>query len=275
MKGLLLSLLLLISAVTTAQPLPVLQWCLDNYPNRHNYPAQGLPYGPTVDLMRELANRSGFELSFSPNTPFARCLKLMQDGQTDLMIRLNYSDERNSYMHLIPYVRSARAEYLYLLEQHKDIRDMAQLSGLTIGVIRGYIYNAELPNLLIKNSKNVVEIDTEDAAMTMLLYQRVDAVIAPMQTTEHVINSNPKFKNAIKIASLEFPFQHNMYVHIGLSRKSRHVALLPQLQAAINSMEQDGLIQHYYQNDAAVEPVEDKPADQPAAVVKMLKEGSD
>jgi polar amino acid transport system substrate-binding protein len=270
MRGLLLSLLLLVSAVTAAQPLPVLQWCLDNYPNRHNYPVQGQPYGPTVDLMRELARRSGFELSFSPNTPFARCLKLMQDGQTDLMIRLNYSDERNSYMHLIPYVRSARAEYLYLLDQHKDIHDMAQLSRLTIGVIRGYIYNAELPNILIKNSKNVVEIDTEDSAMTMLLYKRVDAVIAPMQTTEHVINSNAKFKGAIKIASLEFPFQRNMYVHIGLSRKSRHAGLLPQIQDAIKSMEQDGLIQHYYQNDLAAHP-----ADQPATAVNKLKDSGD
>ncbi|MBZ9611576.1 substrate-binding periplasmic protein [Rheinheimera maricola] len=272
---LVLSCLLLLSAPLQAEEQPVLQWCLDNYPNRHNYPPQGEPYGPTVDLMRELARRSGFVLTFSPNTPFARCLKLMHDGSTDLMIRLNYSDERNSYMHLIPYVQAARAEYLYLLEQHKDIRNMAQLRGLTIGVIRGYIYNAELPNLLIQNSKNVVEIDTEDSAMTMLLYQRVDAVIAPMQTTEHVINSNPKFKDSIKIASLIFPFQHNMYVHIGLSRKSRHAALLPQIQDAINSMEQDGLIQHYYQQDAAVNSADSKANDQSASAGNTLKDGGD
>ena len=160
-RGLALCILLALSTSAWADDQPVLQWCLDNYPNRHNYPPQGEPYGPTVDLMRELARRSGFALTFSPNTPFARCLKLMRDGKTDLMIRLNYSDERHDYMHLIPYVRAARAEHLYLLNQHSDISEFAQLNRLTIGVIRGYIYNAELPNLLIKNSKTVVEIDTE------------------------------------------------------------------------------------------------------------------
>lgn len=253
-RWLLLYAMLAVSMPMPAAELPVLQWCLDNYPNRHNYPATGEPYGPTVDLMRELAQRSGFVLSFSQNTPFARCLKLMQTGETDLMIRLNYSDERNSYMHLIPYVRAARAEHLYLLQQHRNIHDIAELNGLTIGVIRGYIYNAELANLLIKSSKTVVEIDTEASAMAMLLHKRIDAVIAPMQTTEHLINSNPKFKDKIKVASLMFPFEHNMYVHIGLSRKSRHLALLPRIRQAVDSMEQDGLIQHFYQNESSDSP---------------------
>lgn len=241
---------LLICPLASSQPLPVLQWCLDNYPNRHNYPEQGQPYGPTVELMRELAKRSGFELRFSPNTPFSRCLKLMENGQTDLMIRLNYSEERNRYMHLIPYVKAARAEYLYLLEQRKDISSMAELNRLTIGVIRGYVYNSELANQLIQQSNNIVKIDTETIAMTMLLYQRVDAVISPMLSTEHIINSNPKFKNSIKVASMAFPYQTKPDVHLGLSRKSPQVHLLPKIEHALQEMVEQGLIDQYYQHDA-------------------------
>lgn len=254
------ALLAVSTPIRAAEP-PVLQWCLDNFPNRHNYPATGEPYGPTVDLMRELAQRSGFVLTFSQNTPFARCLKLMQEGKTDLMIRLNYSDERNSYMHLIPYARAARTEHLYIHQQQKDITNITELNRLTVGIIRGYIYNAALPNLLIKNSKNVVEIDTEETAMAMLRYRRIDAVIAPMQTTTYLIESNPKFKDVIKVASLNFPFKDNTHVHVALSRKSPHAGLLQQLQTAINLMEQDGVLQQYYQLEQHREPVSSAPTD--------------
>ncbi|MDP5142719.1 transporter substrate-binding domain-containing protein [Rheinheimera baltica] len=246
MRTLILSLYLLLSCCIKAEQ-PNVQWCLDNYPNRHNYPEQGEPYGPTVDFMQELAKRAEFNLTFSPNTPFARCLKLMQEGKTDLMTSLNYSDERNSFMHLIPYDH-ARAERLYIHHQHKDIIDMAELSNMTVGIIRGYIYNAELPNLLINHSKNVVEVDTEESAMAMLLYQRLDAVIAPMLTAGNLINNHPRFKDKLKAASLSFPFNKNTYVNIALSRNSPHARLLERIQHEILQMEQQGLIKHYYKN---------------------------
>jgi len=62
-------LLLLSHFSVAASDVPVLEWCLDHYPNRHSYPKNAEPYGPTVDLMRELALRAGFVLKFSPDTP--------------------------------------------------------------------------------------------------------------------------------------------------------------------------------------------------------------
>jgi polar amino acid transport system substrate-binding protein len=230
-----------------SETLPVLQWCLDNYPNRHNYPPTGQPYGPTVDLMQELARRSGFKLAFSQNTPFARCLKLMHDGKTDLMIRLNYSDERNSYMHLIPHMRAARAEHLYIRQAQKDITDIAELNGLIIGVIRGYTYNSAALNLLKQNRKNIIEIETEETAIAMLYYRRIDVLIAPAQEMGQLIGSTLMLKDVIKEASLSFSLTHTDQIHIALSRNSPHAGLVKQLQTAVEQMAREGVLQQYYQ----------------------------
>ena len=63
---------------------PELEWCLDHFPPRHSYLPGQQPKGPMVDMMQKLATQSGFTLKFTPPTPVARCLKLMQQGKTDL-----------------------------------------------------------------------------------------------------------------------------------------------------------------------------------------------
>lgn len=60
---------------------PQLLWCLDHFSRFHHYENVTTPYGPSVDLMQELARRAGFTLVFTPQTPVARCLRLMAEGR--------------------------------------------------------------------------------------------------------------------------------------------------------------------------------------------------
>ncbi|WP_333607278.1 substrate-binding periplasmic protein [Arsukibacterium sp.] len=224
---------------------PELEWCLDDVPNRHHYPATGQPYGPTVNFMQELATRSGFTLTFSPNTPFSRCLRMMQQGKTDLMTGLNHSDERAGFMWLMPYDQ-ARAEKLFLHRDTVDITSMSELSSKRIGLVRGYIYNTQLPSLLSQHGLSTVETDTLENGLQLLQRQRIDALIAPANTTEQLIASDAQFQGKIIEASLYFPFSEVRFVNIGLSRHSKHAHLAGQINQQLALMAEQGLLQRYY-----------------------------
>ena len=104
------ALAMLLSFHVTAAELkkPKLEWCLDELPPRHFF-VDGVPKGPMVAMMKKLAERAGFELTFSQPTPASRCLHKMKNGQTDLMTGLLYSEERSqnllSYGPLTKHVR--------------------------------------------------------------------------------------------------------------------------------------------------------------------------
>lgn len=229
------------NAIHDSAAKPVLEWCLDDLPNRHHYPAKGQPYGPTVDFMQLLAARSGFTLAFSPKTPFSRCLRMMQQGNTDLMTGLNHSDERANFMWLLPYDH-ARAEKLFLHHDSPDINAMPALTNKRIGMVRGYIYNTELPSLLRQHGVATLEIDTVENGLQLLKRQRIDALIAPANSTEQLIASSPELQPLISAASLYFPYSELRFVNVGLSRHSKHAHLAEQISQQLGLLAEQGLL---------------------------------
>lgn len=243
MKKLCFSLLCCFSALVLSNQ-PELEWCLDDFPNRHSYPKQGSPYGPTVDFMQELAKRADIRIRFSPNTPFARCLRMMEQGKTDVMTSLNTSPSRQKFMYLIPYDH-ARPEVLYLRKDAADIWSVSELNTLHLMVIRGYTYNAAVLNMVAQHSQTI-EVDSLESGLTMLLLNRADVLLAPAQSSRNLIQSNSRYHNKFKTASLTFQLNEPRFVHLGLSKKSPHAQLKPRLSAAIESMVADDLVHRYF-----------------------------
>lgn len=236
------SLLLLCHFSLVAADVPVLEWCLDDYPNRHNYPKTGEPYGPMVDLMRELAVRSGFVLKFSPDTPFPRCLKQMASGKTDLMINLNFSEQRASFMHLLPYAKGL-PEVLYLSQHRQTITSFDQLQGQAVALVRGYVYSNHLLTRMQQQQLSVHEADTLDNAFGLLLLNRVDAVVAPYLQAAHIIASQPQYQGQFRVIALDPSLVTELYAHLGFSKKSAHQQLLPAILKTLQQMVTEGKIQ--------------------------------
>lgn len=240
------SLLLLSHFSLAASDVPVLEWCLDHYPNRHSYPKNAEPYGPTVEMMRELAMRSGFVLKFSPDTPFARCLKQMASGKTDLMINLNYSEQRAAYMHLLPYSKG-QPEVLYLHPKHQAISSFLQLQQQAVALVRGYVYADSLLQSIKQQQLTVYEADTLDNAFGLLLRNRVDAVVAPQQQAAHVIATQPQYQRQFRVIALEPALITELYAHLGMSKKSAYPQLLPAIRKTLQQLVNEGRIQHLHQ----------------------------
>jgi len=244
--------LLQLSLIGPATAKPVLEWCLDDHPNWHNYPENSPPYGLTVDLMKLIAERANIELRFSPNTPFARCLAMMKAGKTDLMTSLNYSDERASYMHLIPY-DTAKSEVVFLRSDQPDIAEKKQLHGKVAILVRGYAYNAELPAFIGRKQMTTVEATSLDNAFAMLLLGRADVLIGPAQSSINVLQKNPRYHQQFKKASFKLPYSKQGTVNLGLAKNSQHSALHQHLKQVIDAMVADGTVAKFRFNKEAAE----------------------
>lgn len=241
-------LLLILPRIAAAAETPVLTWCLDHFSRFHAYETGKAPYGPSVDLMQELAKRAGFQLQFSPKTPSARCLRQMQTGEADLMSNLNFTEERAEFVYLMPY-NERIPESLYLKAgDHRQIRQFNQLESLTLATVRNYTYHPSLMQL-IKSSKRHVEIDSIETGFEMLLRDRVDGLIVPTQSSLDVIADRPELHYQFKKAHVDFSVVEKRFINIGLSKKSQHLALKGRIEKAIESMIQDGTVKKLYAFD--------------------------
>jgi len=225
--------------ITWSGELAELEWCLDDYPGRHNYPAQGQPYGPTVDFMLELARRAGIRIRFSPNTPFARCLVLMANGQTDLMVRLNTDIERERYMFMIPLEKAA-PEVLLIHKNSADIQNIKELHRLNLIVVRGYTYNSNTINVIAHHPRSII-VDSIDVGLAMLLRDRGDAVVTTAEIASMRTESNPDYRQQFKLASLAFSAPEPRFIHLALSKASPHAHLKEHLERTIALMSADEL----------------------------------
>lgn len=225
---------------------PQMLWCLDHFPRFHHYENVTTLYGPSVDLMQELARRAGFKLVFTPQTPVARCLRLMEEGKVDLMSNLKFSADRDAIMHLLPYNKTLPESLFMRQDDKRSLETEAQLQQLTLVSIRSYVYSPAIMALLKHKPSHRVEVDSIEAGLEMVKRGRVDALIAPTISTSEAIRNVSSYHNKFRKAGFDFSRGKQDYIHIGLSRRSPYAAMEPILRQHLQLMFEDGTVERLY-----------------------------
>lgn len=225
---------------------PQLIWCLDHFARFHHYEDVSTPYGPSVDLMQELARRAGFKLVFTPRTAVARCLRLMAEGKVDLMSNLKFSSARDAIMHLFAYNETLPESLFMRHSDKRSVETKTQLQQLTLVSIRSYLYSPAMMALLAQKQRHVVEVDSIEAGLEMVFRGRVDGLIAPTVSTTNAIDNTAGYAHRFRRADIDLSNGQSSYIHIGLSRLSPHAALAPVLRQEISAMIADGTVARLY-----------------------------
>jgi len=221
-----------------------LEWCLDHFPPRQEYLPGQTPSGPMVDMMQKLAKQSGFTLKFSPPTPAVRCLKLMQQGKTDLMTGLMWSEQREQYMLLLPF-DEARVETLFVRKDQR-IKDENALQNLQIALVKTRSYSKAFIALLEQQQVKMRTVDDLEQAMAMLHFKQVDAVAGPLHISERLLTSNPRLQSSIVVNPWQPPNRRELQNHLALSRMSPnfhlHLQISQQLEKLVEAKQT-----HFYE----------------------------
>lgn len=145
----------------------------------HDGQAGGLYY----ELLRAAAAEAGWPLRFI-EAPSPRALRMMQDGDADLMMGPLRRPDREVYLHYSRVTLPAEDKAVYTRPQHPPLRQLAELRGLQVGVQRGKRYGGGFDEL---QGVRRVELRDYDSALQMLALGRLDAVVAPQRQARWLI----------------------------------------------------------------------------------------
>lgn len=231
------------SAAQQSQTKPVLQWCLQHLPPRHNYLPGQQPNGPMVDMVQELADASGFTLTFSPPTPTNRCLKLLEEGKTDFMLGLVYTEQRNAVYLMAPF-DEVRMTSFFLAPHSPDLKRQQDLRGRTMVLTKDRVYPESFMKLVRDLHIKVIWGKDLESALALLLYQQAELFAGPLHYTELELKKNPRFKT-LKLSDWQLPADPSQQSFMAMSRQSPHRDLWPVITAELQKMVDAGKTRFY------------------------------
>lgn len=209
-----------------------LTMCIDHYPPLQVVLEDGKATGENVEIGRAFLERLGYDIKFTTDIPFKRCLQWLKEGVVDLMVGLLDSEDRQRDYHMFLY-DDYTVKGFFVNNAGLEIKAFEDLAGLNIAVVRGSRQFQEFDNAA-EGYFNKVYVNTLPAAFGMLSRGRVDAVVCTDYYGENVIKSHPDFES--KIRQAEYEVVNGTKVFIALSRKSKHANNLSNFESLADQM---------------------------------------
>jgi polar amino acid transport system substrate-binding protein len=190
-----------------------LKVCIDHYP-----PSQTLSGGPkgiNIELLDALGELLDHDIEYIPGPNFARCLRMLELGQVDVLAGILDIPARREFAQLIPYGDNNDLIFVSRIDM-ADIVHFDDLKKYNVGTIKGIQYFKAFE---LEPSINKVLIKDIVTGVKMLLINRIDVII----TSEPVLRSIEKelgnTKDKIKIN----PYNHKTTgaLSFALSKKSQ------------------------------------------------------
>lgn len=199
---------------------PTLTMCIDHYPPLQVVLENGNATGRNVELAKQFFTKLGYQLRFTADIPFIRCLQWLKEGEVDVMTGLLGSEQRHKDFHMFLY-DDHTVKSFFVQKNKTKISKFNDLQGLNIAVVRGTsqfeAFDSASDNVFQKTFVN-----TLSAAFGMLSLGRVDAVVCTDYYGENIIRKHSDFQNILTKA--EYQEVKGTKVYIALSKKSKYAS---------------------------------------------------
>lgn len=201
--------------------------------------------GLQVQIIEAISKRLNIKVRIV-HTPFARRLMLMEKGKLDFVVGIQRTNKRERYIHYIspPYKKTSDKAFFVLKGNKAIIKKYSDLYNLTIGTKIHSKYFSKFDND-IKIKK--IAVSNLKQNFNMLLIKRVDAVIYSVSAGLNKVR-DMKISDQLEIAEYFNPGEKLIY--LGISKKSRLLKYVAQIEIIINEMVLNGefeqIIHEYY-----------------------------
>lgn len=196
---------------------------------------QGNLRGISIDIVRHVLRQAKVDAQFV-SYPVNRWRAMLAKGELDMnyadSVQWNNEQELAHFVFSEPYMHVR--EHLYFLKNNPAAQTpVDKLQGLTIGIVRGYTYQAMDPSFANKKLAKL-ETSQDPALLELLRAKRVDAVAMVDDLFDYLIAEQ------YLDASL---FQQGALINdapVSIKLQPEHAALLPAINAAIRRMIESG-----------------------------------
>lgn len=187
--------------------------------------------GLYVEIFEEIAERLGWEVHYR-EAPFRRVLRMVQQGEVDVMLGPLETEERAELMEFVaPAFPPERRLFFYLNKEHR-IERYADLYGRAIGVLEGASY---FPRFDDDEDLLKEPAPRYENLMLMLQKGRVDVVIAPELVGLYAVE---KLGLDVEVSPFFVPGERS---YIAVAKNSPVIQYADDIRAALKLIEMEGI----------------------------------
>jgi len=154
--------------------------CIDDYPP---YQFLGPPaHGIHINALKELAQIFNKRIRFIESPNIARCVRMLKNGEVDVIAGLNINNKREEFAFYAPY----KIEEMHVVISNKsvEINDYQSLQGKIIGVPRGTTYFKKFNN---DSTLKKIPIPNVRVGIKLIARQRIDVIITSSIVAEKLL----------------------------------------------------------------------------------------
>ena len=137
--------------------------------------------GFTADLVRAVLKSMNVDIAEHQIYPWKRAVKMVFDGQLDVVFTATKTDERMKYCYF-PEEPLTDFSYIFFIRKEDEgtlaYDTFDDLKGHQIGTVRGFSYTKEFMDF-IKKEKNYEEVTVGSQNFKKLMKKRIDYVATP------------------------------------------------------------------------------------------------
>ncbi len=207
------------------------QWHPIAYSNEDNTLALGIAY----DVTQELAKALNLPISFDVKMPWARAMKMLDEGEIDMMAGVYLTKQRtDKYLFTLPVTNDTLNVFVKRGNEF-NYQKFKDLAGKRIDLIRGTSLGNEFDSYM-QGHLVISEMNTFSQQMARLNVGRSDIVVLDPFTAASVLK---ELKLSKDIVMLKKPVVVNP-VHLIFSKKSPCVKHLDAMNKLIEKMQENG-----------------------------------
>lgn len=201
--------------------------------------------GANADIIKAFVRKLGARLEIK-YAPFKRRLQMMEDGDIDLLAGLMKDPVRERYIHFIHPPYKNRSDTVFFVSRGKTalVRRYEDLYHLRTGIVVGSKYFPKFDN---DTRLNTEVCPFAESNFKKLVAGRIDVAVFPESAGIDLID-RMGIKEQVAAADYRFSKQKNVY--IGISKKSRLMISIRQVENTLRSMIENGelkqvIVEHY------------------------------
>lgn len=224
------------SSATGQSNKPSLRLGLYHYPPFYYTEQVVEPYGLAKDLLLPVAKAFNANLEIIP-CPFARCLKMLTDGDIDIMPGLIKTPVRAERIHFLqPAMMQFASSFAFYSHKSlkKPVRQFSDLSTLTIAVMRDAAYYP----LFDQAKLNKVAVPSESDALYLVQQQHADVAVMVEGTAAGAFaHAGLTMDDLVR---QPYAVEQQILGYLGLSKASSWFAKAPDIEQQLQLLYRQG-----------------------------------
>ncbi|MCC3860150.1 transporter substrate-binding domain-containing protein [Emcibacteraceae bacterium Y4] len=170
-----------------------------------HYFRQGVPTGYSIDYMKLVANKAGFELEFVNAASHGDFVLMLEQREIDVMHSLTPSEERRAHMNFTPTYMNVPLVY-FGRTGSDQIRSIEDLNGQRVGAVTGWltteIYKTEHPEFNLSEYSGIIE------GLNAISANEIDIFVAQLPVGNYTLNQH--FISGVEVIGRQFfPEEHS------------------------------------------------------------------